>query len=185
MAASGTVFTSGPHLAAVIAPGPAPERGFPYNLHVMAKEQRIAYGAGKAVVVRSLANPADCFVYKGHNQPVTCAKFAPNGFWVASGDASGHVRVWAWDHPEHLLKGQELAVMACPVKDIDWDPDSKRIVAVGDGTNKQMKVFMWDTGNTVGEIAGHSKRARAAPPSPPPPMRAGWRGGAAPVHFAA
>ena len=40
MAASGTVFTSGPHLAAVIAPGPAPERGFPYNLHVMAKEQR-------------------------------------------------------------------------------------------------------------------------------------------------
>ena len=139
MAASGTVFTSGPHLAAVIAPGPAPERGFPYNLHVMAKEQRIAYGAGKAVVVRSLANPADCFVYKGHNQPVTCAKFAPNGFWVASGDASGHVRVWAWDHPEHLLKGQELAVMACPVKDIDWDPDSKRIVAVGDGSQKQMK----------------------------------------------
>ena len=106
MAASGTVFTSGPHLAAVIAPGPAPERGFPYNLHVMAKEQRIAYGAGKAVVVRSLANPADCFVYKGHNQPVTCAKFAPNGFWVASGDASGHVRVWAWDHPEHLPRAR-------------------------------------------------------------------------------
>jgi WD repeat-containing protein 1 (actin-interacting protein 1) len=43
-------------------------------------------------------------VYRGHNHATSVAKFSPSGNWVASGDASGRVRVWAWDNPEHVLK---------------------------------------------------------------------------------
>lgn len=49
-------------------------------------------------------NPADVLVYRGHNHATSVAKFSPSGNWVASGDASGRVRVWAWDNPEHILK---------------------------------------------------------------------------------
>lgn len=47
-------------------------------------------------------------------------------------DSSGKVRVWAWDNPEHNTK-LETSVFAGEVKDLDWDSESKKIVAVGDG----------------------------------------------------
>jgi hypothetical protein len=37
------------------------------------------------------------------------------------------------------------------VKDLAWDSESKRIVAVGEG-GMNMRVFTWDTGNNLGEI---------------------------------
>jgi WD repeat-containing protein 1 (actin-interacting protein 1) len=36
--------------------------------------------------------------------------------------------------------------------------ESKKIVAVGDGSGILAKVFTWDTGNSAGEMVGHSKR---------------------------
>ncbi len=100
--------------------------------------------------MRNLENPSDTFVYHGHNAPVTVAKFSPSGYWVASAgkyywlifpvcdktyssvtvDDTGKVRVWSWDNPEHILK-VEVPVFSGKIIDLDWDPESKRIVAVG------------------------------------------------------
>ena len=49
-------------------------------------------------------------------------------------DASGKVRVWSWDNPEHLTK-LETPVFNGEIKDLDWDSESKKIVAVGDGSH--------------------------------------------------
>ena len=54
-------------------------------------------------------------MYRGHKHTVGAAAFAPNGFWVASGDANGFLRVWAWDNPEHILK-VEVQVFAGAIK---------------------------------------------------------------------
>jgi hypothetical protein len=43
------------------------------------------------------------------------------------------VRVWSWDNPEHITK-LETPVFAGEIKDLDWDSESKKIVAVGDGS---------------------------------------------------
>lgn len=48
-------------------------------------------------------------------------------------DVSGKLRVWSWDNPEHLTK-LELPVFSNGIKDLDWDNESKKIVAVGDGS---------------------------------------------------
>lgn len=90
-------------------------------------------------------------VYKGHQALTTAAVFSPNGFWVASGDSSGKVRVWSYDHPEHPLK-KEIQALAGPISDLCWDAESKRIVAVGQGRGMLAKAFMWDTGNSIGEF---------------------------------
>ena len=71
---------------------------------------------------------------------------------VASADNSGKVRVWSWDNPEHPLK-LETPVFNGPIRDIDWDFESKKIVAVGEGGTLMAKVFIWDT-ETLLEISG-------------------------------
>jgi WD40 repeat protein len=87
----------------------------------------IIYPSGKYIVVKNVNNPSDSFVYRGHSFPATVAKFSPSGFWVASADTSGKLKVWSWDHPEHLLK-LETSVFSGPISDIDWDHESKKIV---------------------------------------------------------
>ena len=89
---------------------------------------------------------------------VGAAAFSPNGYWVASGDAGGFLRVWSWDNPEHVLK-VEVQVFAGAIKDLQWDGESKKIVVVGDGKGVVAKCVMWDTGNAAGEMVGHSKKA--------------------------
>eukprot|EP00965_Chrysotila_dentata_P119414 3947604-Pleurochrysis_carterae.AAC.1 len=82
---------------------------------------------------------------------------APSGCYVASGDSNGTIRVWACDTPEQILK-LETPVFSGAVLDIAWSADNQRILAVGNGQQSFAKVFMWDSGNTVGEISGHTKK---------------------------
>lgn len=74
------------------APNPSTERGDNFHLGTHPKEPKIIYPSGKFIVVRDMVNPADTFVYRGHNTKTTVAKFSPNGFWVASADIMGKVR---------------------------------------------------------------------------------------------
>ncbi|ETV69720.1 hypothetical protein H257_14574 [Aphanomyces astaci] len=159
-----------PNLKVTFSPHPTTSRGSPTVLGVHPKEPKIVYCTGKLVVVRDLVNPVECFLYKGHNDATTVAKFSPNGYWVASADIAGRVRVWSYDNPEHTLK-VEVPVFAGEVKDLQWDPDSKRIVAVGDGRTVSSRVFMWDTGNSIGEIVGHTKRIMSVDYKPTRPFR--------------
>lgn len=76
----------------------------------------------------------------------------------------------SYDNPEHTLK-IEVPVFAGEIKDIAWDPESKRIVAVGDGRALMARVFMWDTGNSLGEIVGHQKRILSVDYKPTRPFR--------------
>jgi WD repeat-containing protein 1 (actin-interacting protein 1) len=130
----------------------------------------LIYPSGRFIVVKNYLNPSECFVYRGHTAQTTVAKFSPNGFWVASADITGKVRVWSWDNPEHLTK-LETPVFSGPVLDVDWDYESKKIVAVGDGSGLLAKCFTWDTGNAAGEMHGHNKRVSAVSYKPTRPFR--------------
>jgi WD40 repeat protein len=121
-------------------------------------------------VIKNVDDPDECFIYRGHATPVSVAKFSPNGFWVASADISGKVRVWSWDNPEHLTK-LETSVFAGSVTDLDWDSDSKKLVVVGEGSGILVKCITWDTGNSAGEMLGHNKRVLSVSYKPTRPFR--------------
>ena len=99
------------------------------------------------------------FIYRGHSAPVTAAKFNPSGTYVASGDARGKLRVWAYDHEEHLPK-LDIQLLAGPIRDISWDYEGKRIVVVGEGMQspESAKVIQWDTGVKCGDLGAHSRK---------------------------
>ncbi|XP_070539814.1 WD repeat-containing protein 1-like [Ptychodera flava] len=120
------------------------------------KGKNFLYTNGNSVVIRDIENPSLADVYTEHSVQATVAQYAPSGFYIASGDTSGKIRIWDTTQKEHILK-YEYQPLGGEVKDIAWSPDSKRIAVVGEGREKFGAVLMWDTGTSVGSIIGHSK----------------------------
>ncbi|XP_060925494.1 WD repeat-containing protein 1 [Limanda limanda] len=140
----------------VFASLPQMERGVAKVIGGDPKGKNFLYTNGKCVVIRNIENPAIADIYTEHAHQVTVAKYAPSGYYIASGDASGKVRIWDTTQKEHLLK-YEYTPLSGMVKDIAWTEDSKRMAVVGDGREKFGSVFLWDSGSSVGEISGHCK----------------------------
>uniref|UniRef100_A0A4W5MZ64 WD repeat domain 1 n=1 Tax=Hucho hucho TaxID=62062 RepID=A0A4W5MZ64_9TELE len=140
----------------IFASLPQMERGVAKVLGGDPKGNTFLYTNGKSVIIRNINNPAIADIYTEHPHQVTVAKYAPSGFYIASGDVSGKIRIWDTTQKEHLLK-YEYQPFGGKIKDIAWTEDSKRIACVGEGREKFGAVFLWDTGSSVGEISGHSK----------------------------
>lgn len=115
-------------------------------------------------------NPALADVYTEHSCAVNVAKYSPSGFYIASGDASGKIRIWDTVNKEHILKN-EFQPIGGPIKDIAWSADSQRMVVVGEGRERFGHVFMADTGTSVGEISGQSKPINSCDFRPARPFR--------------
>ncbi|KAI8960951.1 WD40 repeat-like protein [Daldinia sp. FL1419] len=139
----------------ILAASPVTARGQPTQLSTDAKGERIAYASGKSIFVRSIDDPSISKQYTGHTAQTTVAKFSPSGFYIASGDVSGSVRVW--DSIEAVNTKGEYHIISGRINDIAWDGDSQRIIAVGDGRERFGHCITADSGNSVGEVSGHSK----------------------------
>eukprot|EP00794_Sanderia_malayensis_P005444 gene5444-6126_t len=144
------------NLRAIFASSPKTTRGQPTVLKTDPKGQKLVYTNGTTVYIRNLENPSECDTYTEHSKETGVAAYAPSGNYVASGDAGGKVRIWDALRPEHILK-YEYQVLGGAIKDIAWTEDSKRIAVGGEGKEKFAHVFMWDTGTSVGTLAGMSK----------------------------
>ncbi|KAJ0023594.1 hypothetical protein NQD34_003493 [Periophthalmus magnuspinnatus] len=140
----------------VFASLPQMERGQSKVISGDPKGNNFLYTNGKCVIIRNIDDPVIADIYTEHAHPVQVAKYAPSGFYIASGDTSGKVRIWDTTQKEHLLK-YEYQPFSGKIMDIAWTEDSKRIAVVGEGREKFAAVFLWDSGSSVGELTGHSK----------------------------
>jgi WD40 repeat protein len=120
--------------------------------------------------VRSLDDPAVSRQYTQHTAQTTVARFAPSGFYVASGDVAGTVKVWDCAG-EGATKG-DYHIIAGRINDIAWDGDSQRIIAVGDGKERFGHCITADSGNSVGEISGHASQINTVSIRQQRPLRA-------------
>lgn len=111
-------------------------------------------------MLRDLHDETQSVLYAQHTHPVTVARMSPSGFYVASGDASGKVRIWDVAGTEQVLK-LEVAALGGRIHDLVWDGESKRVLVVGEGREKYAHAFHIDTGSSVGELHGHSKPVNA------------------------
>ncbi|KAF3923363.1 Beta-TrCP [Orbilia brochopaga] len=153
------------------ASSPATIRGRPTHLSADPSGTRIAYASNKSIILRSIDSPAESVQYNGHIANTTVARFAPSGYYVASGDEAGTVRVWDCAGEDMNTKG-EYRIISGRINDIAWDSESKRIISVGDGKERYGHCMTWDTGNSVGEISGHQNVVNAVSIKPNRPYRA-------------
>ena len=161
---------------AIFAALPTTTRGQPTPLSADAKGERIAYASNKSIFLRSIDNPSQATQYTQHTAATTVARFAPSGFYCASGDASGIVRVWDCSPNGSGNTKGEYAIINGRINDIAWDGDSQRIIAVGDGKQRYGHCVTADSGNTVGEISGHSAQVQAVSIRQQRPLRAATAG---------
>ncbi|KAK0081464.1 hypothetical protein PV325_012129 [Microctonus aethiopoides] len=154
----------------IFAALPRTQRGSPLVLGEDPKGKNFLYTNGNSVIIRNIDNPAIADIYTEHSCPVNVAKYSPSGFYIASGDQSGKVRIWDTVNKEHILKN-EFHPIGGPIKDIAWSPDSQRMVVVGEGRERFGHVFMADTGTSVGEISGQSKSINSCDFRPSRPFR--------------
>ncbi|RDB29946.1 putative WD repeat-containing protein C9G1.05 [Hypsizygus marmoreus] len=133
---------------------PVTARGVSTKLSAV--KDKVIYTNGKTVIIRDLNSPLLSKTYSGHVQNATVARFSPSGYYCASADANGTVRIWDTVGEDQTLKG-EYKVISGRINDLEWDGESKRIIAVGDGREKFGHAFMMDSGSSTGDINGHSK----------------------------
>lgn len=154
----------------IFATLPRTTRGVPIVLGGDPKGKNFLYTNGHSVIIRDIANPAISDIYTEHSTLTTVAKYSPSGFYIASGDQSGKIRIWDTVNKEHILKN-EFQPIAGVIKDIAWSPDNQRMVAVGEGRERFGHVFMAETGTSVGEISGQSKQMNSCDFRPTRPFR--------------
>lgn len=146
------------------------ERGVSKVIGGDPKGNNFLYTNNKSVIIRNIDNPGIADIYTEHARQVQVAQYAPSGFYIASGDVSGKVRIWDTTQKEHGLKA-EYQVFSGPVKDICWSGDSQKVAIAGDGKEMHAAVLQWDTGTTVGNVAGHSKVINSISLKPNRPFR--------------
>lgn len=157
-------------LKSVFASLPQMSRGNSKVIGGDPKGNNFLYTNGKCVIIRNIENPAIADVYTEHAHMVSVAKYSPSGYYIASGDITGKVRIWDTTQKEHILKA-EYTPLTGIIKDMAWTEDSKRLAVVGDGREKFGAVFLYDTGSSVGEIIGHSKLLNTVDIRPTRPYR--------------
>ncbi|KAL1955019.1 hypothetical protein VTO42DRAFT_372 [Malbranchea cinnamomea] len=152
------------------APCPSTARGRPTQLSSDPKGEQLAYASNKSIFLRSIDNPSISKQYTDHKAETTVARFSPSGYYVASGDAAGTVRVWDCVG-EGITKG-EYFIVSGRINDLAWDGESQRIIAIGDGKQRFGHCITADSGNSVGEITGHSQSINSVSIRQQRPLRA-------------
>lgn len=142
----------------LIPPLPTTERGD--RCPIAVQGSTILYASNKNVVVRQLQDDLP-LIYRGHAATVTAVSSAKSGYYAATGDQKGALKVWALDHEEHRAKYATQGLSG-PVRDIQWDADNKRVAFCGerapnDPNSANSKVVSWDTGNSLGNLGLHLK----------------------------
>lgn len=77
-----------------------------------------------------------------------------------------------WDAQGAENTKGEYHIIAGRINDIAWDGDSQRIIAVGDGKERFGHCITADSGNSVGEISGHSSQINCVSIRQQRPLRA-------------
>ncbi|CED84373.1 WD40 repeat stress protein/actin interacting protein [Phaffia rhodozyma] len=158
--------------AGVYPPNPVTTRGRACKISSDGKGEKLVYVNEKAVVIRDIRNLAQSITYTQHLTPPTIARLSPSGYYCASADASGTVRVWDVAGSDQILKLESKSLLGGRANDLAWDSESKRLVVVGEGRESFGKAILVDGGTSCGEISGHSKAINAVTLRPKRPFRA-------------
>ncbi|CAH8495330.1 unnamed protein product [Schistosoma turkestanicum] len=158
-------------LEKIFPPLPRVVRGKPLILDADPKGTKLIYVSGNSVIIRSIENPAENDMYTQHSVAVNVAKYSPSGFYIASADNNGKVRIWDTINQEHVLKYEYQPLMG-NINDLAWTSDNNRILVGGNSPSKFGAVFIVDTGSSVGTITGMSRSVNSVDFRPARPYRA-------------
>ena len=139
----------------IYAPSAFTERTYASNISVSPDNKWAAYCVGSVIVLRSLEDLKTCKIFQQHKVKTSAVGFSPNGYFAASGDIEGNVKIWFLD--DMSIKKEFNKVLSAKVYGIEWDHESNKLFVFGDGKQAFGRCISWDTASNIGEILGHAK----------------------------
>ncbi|KAI0150243.1 WD domain-containing protein [Xylariaceae sp. FL1272] len=102
-------------------------------------------------------------IYKGHDGPIQCLSWSPQGHYFATGGWDKTVRVWAQDHAsaQRIMIGHET-----PISAIAWHPNGLYLFSASDETDKTIRMWTMANGSCVRVFTGHTDFISALECSP-------------------
>jgi WD40 repeat protein len=94
-------------------------------------------------------------IFTGHKVKTSSVGWAPSGVFLASGDVEGNLKIFRFD--DLSLKKEYPKALGGIIRGVVWNDESNKIFFFGDGKQFLARVILWDSGNNVGDISGHSK----------------------------
>lgn len=158
-------------LEKLIPPLPRVERGKSVSMDSDPNGIHLLYVSGNSVILRNLKDLSKSDMYTEHSGTVNVARYSPSGFYIASADKFGKVRIWDTINSEHILKN-EFQPFSGPICDLAWTFDNQRIIVGGTGQSQFGAVFNSETGASAGVIMGMSKNINSVDFRPVRPFRA-------------
>ncbi|CAL8084238.1 unnamed protein product [Calicophoron daubneyi] len=155
----------------VIPPLPRVVQGKSVVLGSDPKGTFLLYTSGNSVILRNLKDPSASDIYTEHSTAVHVAKYSPSGFYIASADKHGKVRIWDTVNKEHVLKN-EYQPFSGPICDLAWSSDNQKIIVGGTGQATFCAVFNTETGSSLGTLMGLSRNVNSVDFRPTRPFRA-------------
>ena len=94
-------------------------------------------------------------------------------FYCSDFDCCELKQVWAAqaDSEGGRAMKNDIPVLGGQIKDLQWSPDGKKIVAVGEGRGNVAKCFAWDRGSNFGEFDGLSRKVNSCDFRPTDPLK--------------
>ena len=124
------------------------------------------YFANSSNLWQSIDTESLC-IYR-HNTLLTALKLSPSEELIAFGDNNGNVYILNLASKNIIF---QKTILAAKINSISWSPDSKRIVAVGNGRNIFGGAALISSGSGLGEISGHSKNVLSCDWKPTTPYQ--------------
>lgn len=137
------------------APNPYTERAYSSNMSVSKDGKWLGYSVGNVIVLRSLDDFKTCKIYTAHKVKTSAVGFSPNGYFAASGDCEGNIKIWFLD--DMSLKKEFPNALGGKITGIEWNDESNKLFFYGQGKTAFARCITWDSGNNIGEISAHSK----------------------------
>ena len=94
-------------------------------------------------------------MFTNHKCKTTAVAFTPSNVFAVSGDEFGNVKIWWVD--DFKIKKEYDSLLGGKICGFGWSDDNERLLVFGNGKQNLARTIMWDTGNNIGEISGHSK----------------------------
>eukprot|EP01048_Picozoa_sp_COSAG05_P030534 COSAG05_NODE_10656_length_553_cov_1.473568_1_plen_173_part_10 len=109
----------------------------------------VAYTAGAAIVVYCPAtNEQLAYLTTPNSRPIACLAFAPDGKYIAAGEAGRNPSVVVWDVKRQKVVS-EMRGHTLSVADIAWSHSLKYLASVGCEPDGAINIWDWRDGKIV------------------------------------
>ncbi|XP_057317012.1 mitogen-activated protein kinase-binding protein 1-like isoform X2 [Hydractinia symbiolongicarpus] len=109
----------------------------------------VAYPAGCVIVLYNPKTKKQSHIFNPDKKTITCLAFSSDGRYLVSGESGQQPSVRVWELGESIAQVAELRGHKSGITCVEFSPNQKLLVSIGDQHDMLVNVWNWKLGHTV------------------------------------